>query len=81
MKHARFVNAVLSLVALACLGHSANVAAQDPPLSGCQSGNKAPLNYPGWPQGTTIDVYIDPSTPGYEQVKTAFNNWSDLSLC
>lgn len=76
MKHARFANAVLSVVVLACFGHSANVAAQDPPLSGCQSGHKAPLNYPGWPQGTTVDVYIDPSIPGYSKVKTAFNNWT-----
>jgi hypothetical protein len=76
VKHARFANAALSVVVLACFGHSANVAAQDPPLSGCQSGHTAPLNYPGWPQGTTVDVYIDPSIPGFSQVETAFNNWT-----
>ena len=78
MNHARFANAVLSVVVLACFGHLANVAAQvgDPPLSGCQNATKAPLNFPGWPQGTTVDVYIDPTLPQAAAVRTAFNNWS-----
>jgi hypothetical protein len=80
VKHARFANAVLSVVLLACLGHSAKVAAQNPPLSGCQGGSTAPTNKPGWAPGTTVDVYIDPATPGYSQVKAAFNNWTANSV-
>jgi len=76
VKHARFANPVLSVLLLACLGHSAKVAAQNPPLSGCQGGSTAPTNKPGWAPGTTVDVYIDPATPGYSQVKAAFNNWT-----
>lgn len=58
--------------------NSFNVMAQNPPLAGCPSGHAAPVNYRGWPQGQSVDVYIDPAITGLRRssVETAFNNWS-----
>src|SRR5437660_1310649 len=75
MKGAKFVKALLSVIVLVWFGHSvANVAAQDP----CQTGHAAPIDKPGWAQGRTVDVYIDPAITDQRRsaVETSFNNWS-----
>ncbi len=62
MKHSKLAKALLSVIVLACFGQSVNVAAQDPPLSGCV--HVPPTDKPGWPQGTTVNVWIDPAITG-----------------
>jgi hypothetical protein len=81
VKHSKVANALLSVIVLGCFGQSVNVAAQDLPLSGCQSGHIPLTNKPGWPQGTTVDVYIDPAITGQRltSVQTAFNTWTGNS--
>jgi hypothetical protein len=78
VKHSRVAHALLSVIVLACFGQSVNVAAQDPPLSGCNGDHIPPKNKPGWPQGTSLDVYIDPAITGQRltSVKTAFDTWT-----
>lgn len=78
MKHSLIANA-LFITLLACFGQSVNVAAQGPPLSGCV--HVPPTNKPGWPQGTTVDVWIDPAITGNRltEVQHAFNNWTQNS--
>ncbi len=55
-----------------------DVIAQSPPLASCPSGNAAPINKPGWPQGTIVNVYIDPNIIDDRRtaVITAFGNWT-----
>ena len=47
---------------LGCL--NGKILAQSPPLASCPSGNVAPVVAGGWPQGTTVSVYIDPGITG-----------------
>jgi hypothetical protein len=55
-----------------------DVMAQQAPLAQCSSGHAPPVNYRGWPQGITVNVYIDPAIigPRRSSVETAFNNWT-----
>ncbi len=79
MKHSKVANALLSVIVLACFGQSVNVAAQLPPLSGCNGTHIPPTNKPGWPQGQgQVDVWIDPAITDLRRssVESAFNNWT-----
>jgi len=52
--------------------------AQQAPLAQCPSEHAPPVNKKGWPQGMTVNVYIDPAIigPRRSSVVTAFNNWT-----
>jgi hypothetical protein len=52
--------------------------AQGYPSSNCHSAHVAPVNKKGWPRGTSVNVYIDPSITGDRRsaVAAAFNNWT-----
>jgi hypothetical protein len=62
---------------LSCINDS-NVIAQNYPSANCHSDHVADTNKKGWPQGTTVSVYIDPSITGTRRsaVITAFDNWT-----
>src|SRR2546423_15618830 len=79
MKRSKIWNALLPITLLGCFGQSFNVLAQYPPLSGCV--HQTPPDKPGWPQGTTVDVWIDPAITGgrLTEVQHAFNNWTQNS--
>jgi hypothetical protein len=55
-----------------------NVSAQGYPSANCLSDHVANVNKPGWPQGTTVNVYIDPNITGNRRtaVITAFDSWT-----
>lgn len=54
------------------------VIAQTP---NCSAQNTAPVNKNGWPQGATVDVYIDPAITGQRRsaIVEAFDNWTRSS--
>jgi hypothetical protein len=61
-----------------CFINTQSAIAQGYPSSNCHSAQVAPVNKKGWPRGTTVKVYIDPSITGDRRsaVIAAFNNWS-----
>jgi hypothetical protein len=61
--------------------NNSNVVAQNYPSANCKSDHVADTNKKGWPQGTTVDVYIDLSISGDRRnsVITAFDNWNQSS--
>lgn len=64
-------------VSIASLGGTI-VTAQNIPSANCHSEQFADVNKNGWPKGTTVNVYVDPSITGDRRtaIITAFANWT-----
>jgi hypothetical protein len=80
LKRALFCSAYL----LSCMWgtNGYQIVAQSSPFfpsANCSSNYIADVNKKGWPQGATVDVYIDPAIIGLRRqaIVNAFNNWTN----
>ena len=72
---------MIAVIGLCLTGRGAQVMAQQFPLTGCTSGHDVPVPHRGWPQGTTVSVYIHPAITDARRssVEAAFINWNQSS--
>lgn len=75
------IRLLILLGLLLCFVNGSYVTAQTYPSANCHSAQTADVNKMGWPQGSTVSVYIDPAITGprRDAVVEAFYNWTQSS--